>query len=87
MLAPVMAALGGAISETGPAMIVAGTPRCSTRVLTTATVLETGKANFDIAIALSVILLRITSLVTWALTRIQQRGPRDLPLPTGERAG
>ena len=45
----------------------------STRVLTTATVLETGKGNFDIAIALSVILLLITFLVNWALTWIQQR--------------
>ena len=42
-------------------------------MLTTATVLETGKGNFDVAIALSVILLLITFLVNWALTWIQQR--------------
>jgi tungstate transport system permease protein len=45
-----------------------------TRVLTTATVLETGKGNFGSAIALSVILLTLTFLVNWALTWIQQRG-------------
>jgi tungstate transport system permease protein len=39
-----------------------------------ATVLETGKGNFDIAIALAVILLTLTFLVNWALTWIQQRG-------------
>ena len=42
-------------------------------MLTTATVLETGKGNFDIAIALSLILLALTFLVNWALTSIQQR--------------
>jgi tungstate transport system permease protein len=45
-----------------------------TRVLAMATVLETGKGNFDIAIALSIILLTLTFLVNWALTWIQQRG-------------
>ena len=44
-----------------------------TRVLTTATVLETGKGNFDIAIALSVILLSLTFAINFVLTRIQQR--------------
>ena len=41
-------------------------------MLTTATVLETGKGNFDVAIALSLILLALTFLVNWALTLIQQ---------------
>jgi tungstate transport system permease protein len=45
-----------------------------TRVLAMATVLETGKGNFDIAIALAVILLTLTFLVNWALTWVQQRG-------------
>jgi len=40
----------------------------------TATVLETSKGNFDVAIALSVILLTLTFVVNWALTWIQQRG-------------
>ena len=43
-------------------------------MLTTATVLETGKGNFDIAIALGVILLLLTFAVNYLLTRIQQRG-------------
>lgn len=73
MLAAVMAGFGGVISEVGASMMVGGNIKGSTRVLTTATVLETGKGNFDVAIALSVILLLITFLVNWALTWIQQR--------------
>jgi tungstate transport system permease protein len=73
MLAAIMAGFGGVISEVGASMMVGGNIRGSTRVLTTATVLETGKGNFDVAIALSAILLLITFLVNWALTWIQQR--------------
>jgi tungstate transport system permease protein len=54
-------------------MMVGGNIRGQTRVLTTATVLETGKGNFDVAIALSLLLLLITFLVNWALTWLQQR--------------
>jgi tungstate transport system permease protein len=42
-------------------------------VLTTATVMETGRGNFDVAIALSVILLALSLAVNYALTAIQQR--------------
>ncbi|MFQ5897263.1 MAG: ABC transporter permease [Candidatus Methylomirabilia bacterium] len=73
MLAAVMAGFGAVISEIGASMMVGGNIRGQTRVLTTATVLETGKGNFDIAIALSLLLLAITFLVNWALTWIQQR--------------
>lgn len=73
LLAAMMAGFGGVISEVGASIMVGGNLKGSTRVLTTATVLETSKGNFDIAIALSVILLAITFLVNWALTAIQQR--------------
>jgi tungstate transport system permease protein len=73
MLAAVMAGFGGVISEVGASMMLGGNIKGSTRVLTTATVLETGKGNFNLAIALSVILLVITFLVNWALSWIQQR--------------
>ncbi|MBI4589102.1 MAG: ABC transporter permease [Candidatus Rokubacteria bacterium] len=72
MLAAVMAGFGAVISEVGASMMVGGNIRGQTRVLTTATVLETGKGNFDLAIALSLLLLLITFLVNWALTWIQQ---------------
>lgn len=73
MLAALMAGFGGVISEVGASMMVGGNIKGSTRVLTTATVLETGKGNFDVAIALSLILLALMFLVNWALTWIQQR--------------
>jgi len=73
LLAAVMAGFGGVISEVGASMMVGGNIREQTRVLTTATVLETGKGNFDVAIALSLLLLVITFFVNWALTWIQQR--------------
>ena len=73
MLAAVMAGFGGVISEVGASLMVGGNIRGSTRVLTTATVLETSKGNFEVAIALSTILLVMTFLVNWALTWIQQR--------------
>ena len=73
LLAGVMAGFGGVISEVGASMMVGGNIRGQTRVLTTATVLETGKGNFEIAIALSVILLSLTFAINLFLTRIQQR--------------
>jgi tungstate transport system permease protein len=73
LLAAVMAGFGGVISEVGASMMVGGNIRGETRVLTTATVLETGKGNFDIAIALSLILLALAFALNSALTYIQQR--------------
>lgn len=79
LLAGVMAGFGGVISEVGASMMVGGNIRGQTRVLTTATVLETGKGNFDIAIALSVILLLLTFAINFFLTRVQQREPLRWP--------
>jgi tungstate transport system permease protein len=73
MLAAVMAGFGGIISEIGASMMVGGNIKGQTRTLTTAMVLETGKGNFDVAIALSLLLLVLIFLVNWALTTIQQR--------------
>jgi tungstate transport system permease protein len=73
MLAAVMAGFGGIISEIGASMMVGGNIKGQTRTLTTATVLETGKGNFDVAIALSLLLLALIFVVNWALTAIQQR--------------
>jgi tungstate transport system permease protein len=73
MLAAVMAGFGGIISEIGASMMVGGNIKGQTRTLTTAMVLETSKGNFDVAIALAVLLLTLVFLVSWALTAIQQR--------------
>ncbi|MBI4628349.1 MAG: ABC transporter permease [Candidatus Rokubacteria bacterium] len=73
MLAAVMAGFGGVISEIGASLMVGGNIKGQTRTLTTAMVLETGKGNFEVAIALSLLLLALVFLVNWALTAIQQR--------------
>ena len=75
MLAAVMAGFGGVISEIGASLMVGGNIKGQTRTLTTAMVLETGKGNFEIAIALSILLLLLVFGINWALTAIQQRRP------------
>jgi tungstate transport system permease protein len=82
LLAAVMAGFGGVISEVGASMMVGGNIREQTRVLTTATVLETGKGNFEIAIALGSILLTVTFAVNYLLTHIQQREQLRWPKPS-----
>ena len=82
LLAAVMAGFGGVISEVGASMMVGGNIRGQTRVLTTATVLETGKGNFEIAIALGLILLVLTFAVNLLLTHIQQREQIRWPKPS-----
>jgi tungstate transport system permease protein len=73
VMAGVMAGFGGVISEVGASIMVGGNIRGYTRVLTTATVMETGKGNFDVAIALSVILLAASLATNYLLTLVQQR--------------
>jgi len=73
LMAGVMAGFGGVISEVGASIMVGGNIKGYTRVLTTATVMETGRGNFDVAIALSIILLLLCFAVNYVLTRIQQR--------------
>ena len=68
-----MAGFGGIISEVGASIMVGGNIRGYSRVLTTATVMETGRGNFDVAIALSVILMLLAFAVNAILTQIQQR--------------
>ncbi len=82
LLAAVMAGFGGVISEVGASMMVGGNIRGQTRVLTTATVLEAGKGNFDLAIALGLILLALSFAVNFLLTHIQQREQIRWPKPS-----
>jgi tungstate transport system permease protein len=72
LLAAIMAGFGGVISEVGASIMVGGNIKGYTRVLTTATVMETGKGNFDIAMALGIILLILAFFINAVLTQIQQ---------------
>ena len=73
LLAAVMAGLGGVISEVGASMMVGGNIKGQTRVLTTATVMETSKGNFELALGLGFVLLALTFALNAVLTWIQQR--------------
>jgi len=73
LLAGVMAGFGGVISEVGASIMVGGNIKGYSRVLTTATVMETSRGNFDVAIALGIILLLLAYLINLVLTHIQQR--------------
>ena len=76
LLAAGMAGFGGVISEVGASIMVGGNIKGYSRVLTTATVMETGRGNFDVAIALSIILLLLAYLINLVLTQVQQRERR-----------
>ena len=73
LLAAVMAGFGAAISEVGASLQVGGNLAGETRVLTTAMVLETGRGNFEVAIALGVVLVVLAFVVNLILTAVQQR--------------
>jgi tungstate transport system permease protein len=73
ILAAIMAGFGRVIAEVGAAMMVGGNIKGDTRILTTTIVMEVSKGNFDIALALSFILLSLALLITAALTFLQQR--------------
>ncbi len=73
LLAGVMAGFGGVISEVGASIMVGGNIKGYSRVLTTATVMETSRGNFDVAIALGMILLLLAYFINLTLTTIQQR--------------
>lgn len=74
VLAAIMAGFGRVIAEVGASMMVGGNILGQTRVLTTATVMEVNKGEYATAIGLSLILLVLVWIITYALTWLQQRG-------------
>lgn len=73
ILAAIIAGFGRVIAEVGAAMMVGGNISGETRILTTSIVMEVSKGNFDIAIALSFILMSLAFIITFLLTYLQQR--------------
>ena len=80
ILAAVVAGFGGVMSEVGAVMMVGGNIQGSTRVMTTAIVLETRQGNFAEAGALVVVLIGIALLVNGALTALQMTGTRRVDI-------
>jgi tungstate transport system permease protein len=73
VIVSIIAGFGSVISEVGAVILVGGNIEGKTRTLTTAIVLETRKGNFDLAIALGVILLLISFFINLAMIRSQGR--------------
>jgi tungstate transport system permease protein len=73
VIAAVVLAFGRAISEVGLAMMVGGNIKGFTRVLTTAISLETSKGDWELSMALGIILIFIALVINIIMNRIQQR--------------
>jgi tungstate transport system permease protein len=67
----IVGGLGSIISEVGAVMMVGGNIDGSTRVLTTAIMLETRRGNFDLAIGLGIVLLLISFVINLGVTQLQ----------------
>jgi tungstate transport system permease protein len=76
LLAAVIAALGGILSEVGAVMMVGGNLEGETRVLTTGILMYTQMGRFDEALALSALLLGLSFVLAGTLTAVQQTGRR-----------
>ncbi|MBN2567712.1 ABC transporter permease [Candidatus Woesearchaeota archaeon] len=72
LITAVVTGFGAAISEVGAIIIVGGNIRFHTRALTTAIVLETRRGNFELAMALGIILIGLAFMINMALTHVQQ---------------
>ncbi len=73
VIVSLIAGFGGIISEVGAVMLVGGNVEGRTRVLTTAIVLETRQGNFDLALAIGIILLSIAFIINVLMLRLQGR--------------
>ena len=74
IMAAIIAALGRVIAEVGAILIVGGNIAGYTRVMTTTIALETDKGNFELAIALGVILIFIALCINVILHWVQKKG-------------
>lgn len=74
IMSGVIAAFGRVMAEVGAILIVGGNIAGYTRVMTTTIALETDKGNFELALALGIVLLFISMAVNIVLHLIQKKG-------------
>jgi tungstate transport system permease protein len=74
ILSAIIAAFGRVMAEVGAILIVGGNIAGFTRVMTTTIALETDKGNFELALALGIILLTISLVINALLYFIQKKG-------------
>lgn len=74
IMSGIIAALGRVMAEVGAILIVGGNIAGYTRVMTTTIALETDKGDFELAIALGIILLMISLCINALLHFVQRKG-------------
>jgi tungstate transport system permease protein len=77
LMAAVMAAFGGVISEVGAVLMVGGNIVGQTQVLTTGIVTDVSMGLFASAVALAVVLMILSFTTNYAMTIIQQHGSKS----------
>jgi tungstate transport system permease protein len=74
ILSGIIAAFGRVMAEVGAILIVGGNIAGYTRVMTTTIALETDKGNFELALALGILLLVISLGINFILHAVQKKG-------------
>jgi tungstate transport system permease protein len=74
IISAVVAGFGRAMAEVGAVLIVGGNIANYTRIMTTAIALETDKGNFELALALGIILLGVSLVINVVFHLFQRRG-------------
>ncbi len=74
IMSGIIAGFGRVMAEVGAVLIVGGNIAGYTRVMTTTIALETDKGNFELAIALGLILLILSLTINMILHLIQRKG-------------
>jgi len=74
ILSAIIAAFGRVMAEVGAILIVGGNIAGYPRVMTTTIALETDKGNFELALALGIILLTISFSINFILHVVQKKG-------------
>ncbi|MDX1519281.1 MAG: ABC transporter permease [Gammaproteobacteria bacterium] len=73
LMAAVITGFGRAIGEVGVAMMLGGNIEGFTRTMTTAIALETSKGEFELALALGILLLAVAFIVNGLLFQLQRK--------------
>ena len=76
IMSALIAGFGRVMAEVGAILIVGGNIAGYTRVMTTTIALETDKGNFELALALGIVLLFISMIINLALYMVQRKGDR-----------
>ncbi len=71
IMAAIIAGLGRVMAEVGAVMMVGGNIAGHTRVMTTAIAMDTSKGEFELAIALGIVLITLSFMLNFVLNRLQ----------------